>query len=116
MPRNDAGEEFGLDNDDAIREINSPKDFVTGGPHVVVHTCDDQERWAVVTLDWEGEPALGMRWFHGGYGHPSRGGWATWVVIPTLLSGPLLDTLQNLPGARPNNVNTARQFLGLVDQ
>lgn len=114
MPRQDAGEAFDLNDDAAICEIDSPRDFVTGGPYVVVHTCDNQDRWAVVTLEWEGAPVLGFRWFHGGYGHPNRGGWATWVVIPHLLTAPLLDTLENLPGSRPNNVNEARQRLGLV--
>ncbi len=116
MPRKDAGCQFDLNDDAAILEIDAPAAFVTGGPYVVVHTNDGEERWAVITLDWEGGPALGIRWFHGGYGHPNRGGWATWLVIPTLLREPMLNALENLPGAYPNNVNAARQFLGLVDE
>ena len=60
MPRNDAGQGFDLNNNAAICEIDSPRDFVTGGPYVVVYTCDNQDRWAVVTLEWEGDRVLGV--------------------------------------------------------
>ena len=65
------GETFPLDDDSKILEINAPQGVV-GGPYVVVFK-EPEERWAIVAMDWEGEPSLGIRWFWGNNGHPSRG-------------------------------------------
>ena len=78
------GETFPLDDDSKILGINSPEKSV-GGPYVVV--CKNlEERWAIVAMDWEGKPRLGIRSFWGNYGHPSRGKTPTWFVIPPTLS------------------------------
>lgn len=78
------GETFPLECDSAILEIKSPKDRV-GGPYVVVFK-NLAERWAIVAMDWEGEPRLGIRWFWESNGHPSGRGYPTWFVIPSELS------------------------------
>ena len=78
------GETFPLDDDREILGINSPRDRV-GGPYVVVFK-NVEDRWAIVAMDWEGEPRLGIRWFWGNGGNPSVRGYPTWFVIPPTLS------------------------------
>lgn len=78
------GETFPLDDDREILGINAPRDWV-GGPYVVV-SKNVEDRWAIVAMDWEREPRLGIRWFWGNNGHPSRGKTPTWFVIPPTLS------------------------------
>lgn len=78
------GEIFPLDDDREILGINAPGDWV-GGPYVVVFK-NVEERWAIVAMDWDGEPRLGIRWFWGNNGHPSRGKTPLWFVIPSELS------------------------------
>ena len=87
-----AGESFDLDNDIAILSINSPKSSV-GGPYCVVHK-DTDERYAIVALDWDGVPSLGMRWFWGNGGNPFSSAHPTWLVVP---SGLLNSILNGLP-------------------
>ena len=85
------GESFDLNDDPKILSIKSPKRFV-GGPYTVVykHTV---ERWAIVALDWDSKPRLGIRWFWDNSGNPfSRQ--PTWLVIPPTLSN---STLNGLP-------------------
>ena len=78
------GATFRLKDDSKILGINSPKKSV-GGPYVVV--CKNlEERWAIVAMDWDEEPRLGIRWFWGSNGHPSVRGYPTWFVIPPTLS------------------------------
>ncbi|MCA9656320.1 MAG: hypothetical protein KC501_40820 [Myxococcales bacterium] len=76
-----------------ILRINSPHEFV-GGPYVVVHIEKGKERWAIVAMGWkiEGrmEPRLGIRWFWGSLGNPQSSGYSTWLVIPPMLSRPIL--------------------------
>ena len=84
------GKDFSLDNDN-ILEINSPKKSV-GGPYVVVFKNID-ERWAIVALDWDKEPRLGIRWFWGNGGNPFSSGNGTWLVIPPSLSKNILSGL-----------------------
>lgn len=79
MPVDNAGERFGM-SDDNICGIVSPKKRVTGGPYVVV--CKSTtERWALVAFDWESAPHLGLRWFYGKHGFPQRAGIALWHVV-----------------------------------
>ena len=78
------GETFPLDDDSKILGINFPKKSV-GGPYVVVFK-ESEERWAIVAMDWDEEPCLGIRWFWGNNGHPSRGKTPLWFVIPSELS------------------------------
>ena len=82
------GEDFSLDNDDDILEINSPRKRV-GGPYVVVFKNID-ERWAIVAMDWDGEPHLGIRWFWGNGGNPLSSAHPIWLVIPPELSKNIL--------------------------
>ncbi len=86
MPQ--GGENFPLDDDSKILEINSPKKMV-GGPHVVVFK-ELEGRWAIVAMDWTGEPRLGIRWFWGDSGNPSSRRYPTWLVIPPELSKSIL--------------------------
>ena len=82
------GETFPLECDSAILEIKSPKDRVRG-PYVVVFK-NLAERWAIVAMDWEGEPRLGIRWFWGNGGNPFSSAHPTWLVIPPELSKSIL--------------------------
>ena len=76
--------------DEDILSINSPQARV-GGPHAIVYK-DDDDGWAIVAMDWDGDPVLGIRWFDfaGGPGHPSGHGNPTWFVIPSQLSKSIL--------------------------
>lgn len=78
--------------DDDILEIRSPRERL-GGPHVVAYKHHD-ERWAIVALDWDGRPTLGMRWFHGSMGNPHSSGYPTWCIIP---DGLIRNLLSGLP-------------------
>ena len=69
---------------DMILSINSPQEGV-GGPYSIVYKSN-RELWAIVTLDWYGTPALGIRWFGSteekGNGYPtSRSGIPVWFII-----------------------------------
>lgn len=86
-----AGESFDLTIDADILNLNSPLHSV-GGPYNIVYK-NITERWAVVALDWDGEPRLGIRWFWGSTGTPNARGYATWFVIPPTLVNSILDGL-----------------------
>lgn len=60
------------------------------GPYSVVYKSD---YWVIVTFNYEGAPALGIRWFDDGVGTPSSHGNPTWFVIPDELRGALLYSL-----------------------
>lgn len=83
------GQDFNLENDDRILEINSPKVSV-GGPYSVVFKSIE-DRFAVVALDWDGNPKLAIRWFWNKNGNPSSRGYATWFVIPSMLLNAVLN-------------------------
>lgn len=86
-----AGVTFNINDDSKILGINSPKNLV-GGPYSVVYK-DVEERWAIVALDWDSRPCLGIRWFWGGSGNPfSRQ--PTWLILPSNL---INSTLNGLP-------------------
>ncbi|MFT5721902.1 MAG: hypothetical protein ACI9W6_002220 [Motiliproteus sp.] len=86
-----SGESFNLNDDDEILNIKSPKASL-GGPYTVVYKNLD-ERWAVVAINWNGEPRLGMRWFWANGGNPFSSGHPTWLVIPPSLSKGILSSL-----------------------
>ena len=96
--KKNAGQSFPLNLDDEILQINSPQNSVDG-PWFVVYK-DLTERWAVVIMRWENEPCLGIRWFHRGCGTPSVRGFATWFVIPKILTDSILNKLPILPSLR----------------
>jgi len=75
----------------AAFKINSPKSNV-GGPYVVVYESLE-ERWAVVALDWDNEPRLGIRWFWGNGGNPFSSSYPIWLIIPPSLSKNILSGL-----------------------
>ncbi len=79
------------DSDTAILGIDSPRSRV-GGPYVVIHK-NVAERWAIVALEWEGEPRLGMRWFWSTQGNPTSSGHPTWFIIPDPLTHGILSSL-----------------------
>ena len=97
MKRN-AGENFPLDSDKDILEINSPKNSIYG-PWFVVHK-DLTQRWVIVIMHWKKTPCLGIRWFNGNQGTPSVRGFATWLVIPDKLSSAVLSQLPIAPSDR----------------
>ncbi|MFD2034492.1 hypothetical protein ACFSKL_06800 [Belliella marina] len=86
-----SGKNLDLKNDNNILSINSPKTSI-GGPYKVVYK-DLNERWAIVAMDWNREPCLGMRWFWGNGGNPFSSGNPTWLVIPNSLSNSILNGL-----------------------
>jgi len=86
-----AGINFNLNNDNAILKINSPKISV-GGPYQVVYK-NLNERWAIVALDWEGKPSLGIRWFWGNGGNPFSSAHPIWLIIPASLTKNILGGL-----------------------
>lgn len=74
-----------------ILSVNSPKDFVRG-PYAVV-LKNDVDMWAIVALEWEGTPTLGMRWFNSDLGFPSSYGNGIWIIIPEELHRGLLTSV-----------------------
>jgi hypothetical protein len=86
-----AGKSFDLTNDDEILKINSPKDKVNG-PYKVIYK-DLSERWAIVALDWNKKPQLGIRWFWGNGGNPFSSAHPIWLVIPSALTKNILSGL-----------------------
>ena len=85
------GEDFKLQNDDEILAINSPKSSC-GGPYIVV-SKSLESRWAIIALDWDGVPTLGIRWFWGTMGNPISSGYATWFIVPAELHNAVLNGL-----------------------
>lgn len=92
------GENFDLGNDNEILSINSPQRNV-GGPYVVVHK-DMKDRWAIVAMNWDKEPVLGIRWFWGEGGNPRSTTYSTWLVVPSSLSMNMLSGLSLEPSLR----------------
>ena len=90
------GEKLKLENNKKILKIQSPRDFV-GGPYVVVFKSLE-ERYAIVAMDWDEEPRLGMRWFWGNTGNPVSTGHPTWFVIPPSLSKGIVSSLPLVHG------------------
>ena len=78
-------------DDRDILSIDSPK-LKTDGPYVVIFK-DEENRWAIVALDWEKEPRLGMRWFWGERGYPHSRQFRTWFHIPCELTNSILNGL-----------------------
>ena len=88
------GEKFNLENESEILKIKSPKKSVTKGPFCIVFKdASKNERWAIVALEWENKPRLGMRWFWSSNGFPARGKYALWMVIPPKLAITILNGL-----------------------
>ncbi|MBQ9440734.1 MAG: hypothetical protein IJU35_09165 [Paludibacteraceae bacterium] len=88
MAKKKAGERFPFDKDEELLQINSPRHRV-GGPWCVVYR-DKKQRWAIVALDWDKKPALGIRWFYGKSGTPISSSYATWFIIPELIHQAIL--------------------------
>ncbi|WP_424945934.1 hypothetical protein [Candidatus Spongiihabitans sp.] len=81
-------EEFNINDDIKILEINSPKNMV-GGPYAVVYK-NIEERWAIVAMGWGCDPVLGIRWFWDKKGHPISTGHPVWFVVPSHLNHSIL--------------------------
>ena len=88
---NDTGNDFPLEDDNSILQINSPRSSLSG-PYVVVFK-NVVERWAIVAFDWDENPCLGIRWFWGNGGTPFSSGHGTWFVIPAELTKSVLSGL-----------------------
>jgi hypothetical protein len=85
------GETFNLEDNNRILTITSPREHV-GGPYVVVYK-NLQERWAIVALDWDEKPRLGIRWFWGNDGQPRAVVHPSWLIVPPSLSKNILSGL-----------------------
>ena len=83
MARQYCGRDFPLRDDKEILQINSPQDKVEGPYVAVVKSL--AERWAIVAMEWETRPCLGIRWFWERNGYPHAINWGTWLVISTSL-------------------------------
>lgn len=83
-----SGYNFPLDDNTKILGITSPKNNVKG-PYVVVYK-HLEERWAIVAMDWDGKPRIGIRWFWGNGGNPFSSGKPIWLVVPPSLSKGIL--------------------------
>jgi hypothetical protein len=95
-----AGIACDLTQDENILAINSPKGQV-GGPYKVVYkSTDEANKWAIVALDWNGGPCLGIRWFHGAMGNPVSTGHPIWFIIPDPLNNAILDCVTQLQAER----------------
>ncbi|MBL1410969.1 hypothetical protein [Sphingobacterium faecale] len=86
-----AGQTFDLTDDNKILSLRSPKASISGPYKVVFKNIE--ERWAIVAIDWDGEPRLAIRWFWGNGGNPFSSGNPTWLVIPSSLSNATLNGL-----------------------
>ena len=86
------GETLDMTNDAEILQIQSPRTSVDG-PYAVVYK-DLTDRWAIVALDWDEKPRLGIRWFWGNGGNPFSSAHPIWLVIPPTLSKSILEGLQ----------------------
>jgi len=74
------GKKCKFTNDHDILAINSPESRVNG-PYLVVHK-DAKQRYALVALDWDKQPRVGIRWFWDAVGNPQSTGYPTWTVLP----------------------------------
>lgn len=74
------GESCDFTNDCDILSINSPESMV-GGPYLVIHK-DAEQGYALVALNWNEEPKIGIRWFGGDVGNPQSSGYPTWTILP----------------------------------
>jgi hypothetical protein len=81
------GEETNLKKDKEILKISTK----VGGPFLVVQK-NVEERWAIVALEWDGQPRFGIRWFWGPIGMPSSHAKPTWFLIPESLENGILST------------------------
>jgi len=97
------GDDTDLTNDGNILDVKSPQEKSGGehwvnGPYIVVHK-NTESRWAIVALDFDDTPELGIRWFTDTSGNPiSRK--PTWFIIPRELCGAILDALSLPPAFR----------------
>ena len=91
-----------LENDNDILSIKAPKNRVKG-PYVVVDK-DTEKHWAIVALDWDGHPALAIRWFDGSRGTPISFGHPIWLVIPDKLHQAVLDELLLEDSCKKKNI------------
>ncbi len=85
------GENFPIQDPERILEIDSPRENLDG-PYTVVFTSIE-ERWSIVTISWDGQPRLGIRWFWSRGGNPISSGHATWLVVPPSLTQSMLISL-----------------------
>lgn len=90
------GENYEIENDLNILAIKSPISKV-GGPYVVI-AKSIEDRWAIVALDWEDVPCIGIRQFWGVSGSPfGRDFHATWFILPHALNLTILSGLSISP-------------------
>ena len=88
-----------------ILQINSPRKRLKG-PYSVVYK-DRKARFAIVTMDWDNKPTLGIRWFWDGCGYPNTHGYPTWLVAPDFIQQYILPNF-NVP---PNLETRIKKFL-----
>ena len=89
------GDNCNMNDDREILSVDSPKtgENMIKGPYIVV-TKNITERWAIVALDYNDEPCLGIRWFVNENGSPFSRGYPVWFLLPSDLNTALLDGLE----------------------
>lgn len=86
-----AGIHFNINSNADILAIDSPRNRVSG-PWCVL--ARGGKRWIMVALDWDHQPSVGIRWFHGNSGTPISSSYATWFIIPEELQKSILETIK----------------------
>jgi len=88
------GIDCNMNDDREILSVVSPKtgEYAIVGPYIVIKK-DTTERWAIVALDFNNEPRLGIRWFTDNNGSPTSRSYPVWFLLPTNLYSIILDGL-----------------------
>lgn len=94
----DGGDDFDLSDDSKILQIDSPQEKLSG-PYNVIYK-DLNERWAIVTIKWNGKHRLGIRWFWDSNGMPNGHGYSTWFVVPDEIAFSILNGLPIKPALK----------------
>lgn len=80
--------------DDDILSVKSPRRNVRG-PYAVI-LKNDVDMWAVVALEWDDCPTLGIRWFNSKIGSPSSRNYPTWFILPSETHSGILSNVKVL--------------------
>ncbi len=83
------------------RMVSSPKVSITPGSVRVMHDGGEWQKgdpwtgWSVAQMEWDGSPAVGMRWNGdaSGVGNPQSRGVPTWFILPDPMAQLVLERL-----------------------
>ncbi len=79
--------------EDNAKQVISPKHHV--GSVKKILCIDEDDRWALAVISWDGHDRLATRWFWSRIGDPNSRGYPTWHVLPDEFAKPLLTDLLN---------------------